>query len=48
MPERQLGWAVVGCGWVARDYVIPAIHAAANGRVRAFDHNLMRGHRNRL
>ena len=35
MPDRQLGWAVVGCGWVARDYVIPAIHAAANGRVVA-------------
>jgi 1,5-anhydro-D-fructose reductase (1,5-anhydro-D-mannitol-forming) len=35
MAERQIGWAVVGCGWVARDYVIPAIHAAANGRVVA-------------
>jgi 1,5-anhydro-D-fructose reductase (1,5-anhydro-D-mannitol-forming) len=35
MAERQLGWAVVGCGWVARDYVIPAIRAAANGRVVA-------------
>jgi predicted dehydrogenase len=35
MANRQLGWAVVGCGWVARDYVIPAIHAAANGRVVA-------------
>jgi 1,5-anhydro-D-fructose reductase (1,5-anhydro-D-mannitol-forming) len=35
MAERQIGWAVVGCGWVARDYVIPAIRAAANGRVVA-------------
>ncbi|WP_158044070.1 Gfo/Idh/MocA family protein [Skermanella pratensis] len=35
MTDRHLGWAVVGCGWVARDYVIPAIHAARNGRVVA-------------
>ena len=31
----RLGWLVVGCGWVARDYVIPAIHAAGNGRLVA-------------
>ena len=30
-----LGWAVVGCGWVARDYVIPGILASANGRLMA-------------
>ena len=26
---------MVGCGWVARDYVIPAIQASANGRLVA-------------
>ena len=26
-------WGVAGCGWVARDYVIPAIRAAANSRL---------------
>jgi len=31
----QLGWAVVGCGWVARDYAIPAIVASRNGRLVA-------------
>ena len=28
---KRLGWAVVGCGWVARDFVIPAILASRNG-----------------
>lgn len=32
---RSLGWAVVGCGWVARDFVVPAIQASANGRLVA-------------
>lgn len=32
MSER-LGWAVVGCGWVAQDYVVPAIVASRNGRL---------------
>ena len=31
----KLGWCVVGCGWVARDYVIPAILASRNGRLVA-------------
>ena len=31
----MLGWAVIGCGWVARDYVVPAIHASRNGRLVA-------------
>lgn len=30
-----LKWGVLGCGWVARDYVIPALLASANGRVVA-------------
>ncbi|TSC27406.1 Gfo/Idh/MocA family protein [Corallococcus sp. Z5C101001] len=35
-PEaRKLGWAVVGCGWVARDYVIPALQEARNARLVA-------------
>jgi len=34
-PPRQLGWGLVGCGWVAADYVAPAIGAAANGRLVA-------------
>ena len=32
---RRLGWGVVGCGWVARDYGAPGIEASANGRVAA-------------
>ena len=32
---RNLGWAVVGCGWVARDFVVPAIQASTNGRLVA-------------
>ena len=35
-PEaRRLGWAVVGCGWVARDYVIPALQGSTNARLVA-------------
>ncbi|WP_435017226.1 Gfo/Idh/MocA family protein [Tundrisphaera sp. TA3] len=30
---RRLGWGVVGCGWVARDYGVPGIVASGNGRV---------------
>lgn len=26
----RLGWCVIGCGWVAQDYVIPALLAARN------------------
>jgi len=32
---RRLGWGIVGCGWVARDYGAPGIEASANGRVAA-------------
>lgn len=32
---RRLGWGVLGCGWVARDYVAPAMAASRNGRVVA-------------
>ena len=28
-------WGIAGCGWVARDYVGPAIQASANGRLAA-------------
>ena len=35
VPARVVGWGVVGCGWVARDYVVPALVASANGRVVA-------------
>ena len=36
----RLGWGLVGCGWVATDYVAPAIVAAGNGRlVGVFDPN---------
>ena len=34
----MIGWGVVGCGWIARDFVGPAIRASRNGRVvAAFD-----------
>jgi 1,5-anhydro-D-fructose reductase (1,5-anhydro-D-mannitol-forming) len=38
MPENQsdiINWGIVGCGWVARDYVAPAIAASGNGRIVA-------------
>ena len=31
----MLNWGIAGCGWVARDYVGPAIAASANGRIAA-------------
>lgn len=30
-----VGWGIVGCGWVARDYVAPAIAASTNGQLVA-------------
>lgn len=33
--SRRLGWALVGCGWVARDYVAPAVLEAGNARLVA-------------
>jgi len=37
MPENQpaVRWGIVGCGWVARDYVAPAIAASSNGQLVA-------------
>ena len=32
---RKLRWGVAGCGWVARDYVLPALDAAPNCEVVA-------------
>ena len=31
---RTLGWGIVGCGWVARDYGAPGIAASGNGQGR--------------
>lgn len=42
----KLGWGIAGCGWVARDYVGPAIEASANGRIVAvFDPDPVSRHR---
>jgi predicted dehydrogenase len=35
MPNSQIGFGVVGCGWVARDYAIPAILESGNARLVA-------------
>ena len=36
MGERnQIGWALVGCGWLGRAYAAPAIAASGNGRLVA-------------
>ncbi|MEW2445868.1 Gfo/Idh/MocA family protein [Micromonospora marina] len=34
---RPFGWGVVGCGWVTRDHVVPAIRAAGHRLVGACD-----------
>ncbi|WP_119069826.1 Gfo/Idh/MocA family protein [Rubrobacter indicoceani] len=34
-PGEAVGWAIVGCGWVVRDYVAPAFDAAENASVVA-------------
>jgi predicted dehydrogenase len=31
----MIRWGIAGCGWVARDYVAPAIRDSANGRLAA-------------
>lgn len=31
----RIGWGIAGCGWVARDYVGPAIQRSANGSIVA-------------
>ncbi len=33
--NSQIGWGIVGCGWVARDYVAPGILAAPNAGLLA-------------
>ncbi len=35
MVAAKLGWGIAGCGWVARDFVGPAMQVSANGRVAA-------------
>ncbi len=35
MTTSQIGWGIIGCGWVARDYVAPGILAAPNARLAA-------------
>ena len=30
-----VGWGVAGCGWVARDHALPALHAVPDARVMA-------------
>ena len=32
----MIRWGIAGCGWVARDYVAPAIAASDNGTLAAF------------
>ena len=31
----MVNWGIAGCGWVARDYVAPAMQASANGKLVA-------------
>ncbi len=33
--RQRLGWGLIGCGWVARDYVAPGIVTSCNGRLIA-------------
>ncbi len=40
-PKSEINFGVIGCGWVARDYGIPAIRKAENARLVAIcDKNL--------
>jgi predicted dehydrogenase len=34
-PARPVGWGIVGCGWVARDHLLPGLRATAGARVVA-------------
>lgn len=37
-PGEPVGWGIVGCGWVARDHVLPALLATPGARLAgAFD-----------
>ena len=40
-------WGIAGCGWVARDYVAPAIAASGNGRLAAV-HDVSQAARERM
>ena len=31
----RVGWGLVGCGWLGRDFVVPAVLAGSNGRLVA-------------
>lgn len=45
----MLNWGIAGCGWVARDFVAPAIQASANGRLVAlYDPDPVSRHRIQL
>ncbi len=33
--KQQINWGVIGCGWVARDYVAPGVLACGNSRLVA-------------
>ncbi len=33
--SRTVGWGIVGCGWVARDFMVPALEASPNARLVA-------------
>ncbi len=35
MTSDRIGWGIVGCGWVSRDFAVPAIAASRNGRLLA-------------
>lgn len=46
MVKPPLQWGIAGCGWVARDYVGPAIQASGNGTLAAvFDPDPVSRHR---
>jgi 1,5-anhydro-D-fructose reductase (1,5-anhydro-D-mannitol-forming) len=32
-PERPVGWGIVGCGWVARDHLLPGLRATPGARL---------------
>ena len=44
--QATVGWGIVGCGWVARDYVLPALAATPGARlIGTCDHDLAAAHR---
>jgi predicted dehydrogenase len=34
-PAREVGWGIVGCGWVARDHLLPGLRATPGVRLVA-------------